>query len=202
MTIESINPGRRFVRRSARIVLLAATVIASTGIQAADDPIAAVQANDGNHGVVVSTTGGGHYLIGGSLDVSFSFSAKQKADGSANGQFRQSVVLSDQLIEFHGSVTCVTVDSVNHRAWIGGVVTKNNSEHPSFTTDIHQPGRDVWFRVLDSGEGKGDPDRSTFLGFEGGGGIITSQEYCDIAIWPDDNARTSPVTQGNIQVRP
>lgn len=198
MTMVSNSPGYRPVR----VVFLSAALIAVSAGQAADDPIAAVQANDGNRGVVASTTGGGHYLIGGSLDVSFSLSAKQKADGSANGRFRQSVILADQLIEFHGRVTCVTVDSVNHRAWIGGVVTKNNSEHSSFTLDIHQPGRDVWFRVLDSGEGNGDPDRSTFLGFEGGGGIITSQEYCDAAIWPDDNERTSPVTQGNIQVRP
>jgi hypothetical protein len=45
-------------------------------------------------------------------------------------------------------------------------------------------------------------DRTTFMGFEGGGGIITSEEYCDLQIWPDENARTSPVTQGDIQVRP
>lgn len=202
MTYQLKLPGRCGAKSAAACVLLTTLAIAGTA-NAADDPIAALQAKDGQRGVVASTTGGGHYLISGSLDVSFSFSAKQKSDGSANGHFRQSVVLSDQLIEFHGRVTCVAVDSVNQRAWVGGVVTANNSEHPSFTTEIHQPGKDVWFRVLDSGEGNGaEPDRSTFLGFEGGGGIITSQEYCDAMIWPDDNERTSPVTQGNIQVRP
>ena len=70
-----------------------------------------------------------------------------------------------------------------------------------YSTERTQPGRDVWFRVLDSGEGQSEPDRTTFLGFEGDADIITSQEYCDLAIWPDDNARTSPVTEGNIQVR-
>lgn len=167
------------------------------------NPITQAQANDGNNGVVASSTGGGHFLVSGSLDVTFSLSAKQKNDGSANGQFRYSVELGGLPIEFHGEVICLTVDSENGRAWIGGVVTQNNSEHPSFTGEINEPGRDVWFRVLDSGEGNAsEMDRSTFLGFEGGGGIITSEEYCDLAIWPADNERTSPVTQGNIQVRP
>lgn len=167
------------------------------------NPITEAQQADSNKGVVAASTGGGHFLVSGALDVAFSFSAKHKRDGSANGQFRFTVELGGLPIDFHGEVICLTVDSANGRAWVGGVVTQNNSEHPSFTRDINEPGRDVWFRVLDSGEGKGsDMDRSTFLGFEGGGGIITSEEYCDAAIWPDDNERTSPVTQGNIQVRP
>ena len=139
----------------------------------------------------------------GFLDVVFSLNAKHKSDGTGNGQFRFSVELGGLPIDFHGEVICLTVDSVNGRAWIGGVVTQNNSEHPAFTDVIHEPGRDVWFRVLDSGEGDGsDMDRSTFLGFEGAGGIITSEDYCAAAIWPDDNERTSPVIEGNIQVRP
>jgi len=167
------------------------------------NPIARAQANDGNKGVNASATGGGHFLVSGALDVTFAFSANQMEDGAGNGQFRFSVELGGLPIEFHGEVICLTVDSENHRAWIGGVVTQNRSEHPAFTTDIHQPGKDVWFRVLDSGQGgDSDMDRSTFLGFEGGGGIITSEEYCDLAIWPDENERTSPVTQGNLQVRP
>ena len=80
-------------------------------------------------------------------------------------------------------------------------MTENNSEHPDFTVDITQPGRDVWFRVLDTGD-SGEPDRLTFLGFEGGGGIITSAEYCEAAIWPDGDARTHPVTSGGITVTP
>jgi len=106
-------------------------------------------------------------------------------------------------VDFRGEVIFVAVDSVNNRAWIGGIVTRNRSEHPSFIGEIHQPGRDVWFRVLDERRGFGSGmDRSTFLGFEGAGGIITSDKYCDAQIWPDDNARTSPVIRGNIWVLP
>ncbi len=167
------------------------------------NPITEAQSGDGDQGVIASSTGGGHFLVAGFLDVVFSLNAKHKSDGTANGQFRFSVELGGLPIDFHGEVICLTVDSVNGRAWIGGVVTQNNSEHSAFTDAIHEPGRDVWFRVLDSGEGNGsDVDRSTFLGFEGSGDIITSEEYCAAAIWPDDNERTSPVIEGNIQVRP
>lgn len=169
----------------------------------ASNPIADLQAGDSSAGVAVATSGGGHYLVGGVIEVGFSFGAQQKLNGAATGWFRHSTELGGLPIEFFGSVTCVSVDEANGRAWIGGVITQNNSEFPSFTDDVHQPGREIWFRVLDSGEGAGaEADRSTFVGFEGNAGIITSQEYCDLQIWPDDNARTSPVVSGDIQVRP
>ena len=169
---------------------------------AAGNPITEAQSADSQLGVTASATGGGHLLVGGALDVTFSFSANQKLDGSANGRFHHSVELQGQLIEFHGEVTCVSVDAEEGRAWIGGVITRNNSEHPDFTTERTQPGMDIWLRVLDSGEGGNtEDDRSTFVGFEGDAGIITSLEYCAVQPWPDNNERTSPVVQGNIQVR-
>ncbi len=155
----------------------------------------------GGNRVVASATGGGHYLLSGVLDVKFSFSAVAHPDGTASGQFRQSLDNGGLLIDFHARVTCLSVDPVNGRAWIGGVVTANRSEDPGFQGGIFDVGRDVWFRILDDGEGHHAVDRTTFLGFTGGGGIMTSEEYCAARIWPADNARTHPVTSGNIQVR-
>jgi hypothetical protein len=152
-------------------------------------------------GVTASATGGGHFDAG--VDVGFSFGVVQKGVGDdAQGHLRFSASLGGLQIEFHGEATCLAVDPVNARAWIGGVVTQNNSEHPAFTTDVHQPGKDIWFRTVDYGEGGNatQADRTTFVGFEGGGGIITSAEYCEKKIWPDEDARTGPVTEGNIQV--
>ncbi len=157
-----------------------------------------IQANGGK--AVASVKGDGHYLLSGALDIKFQLNARVRADGSASGKFGQSLIFGGQLIKFQGTVTCASFDPVNGRAWIGGVVKNNKSEHPGFTTDIHEPGDDVWFRVLDTGD-SAEPDRSTFLGFEGAGGIITSEEYCEAQIWPDDNARTHPVTEGSIKAR-
>ena len=44
------------------------------------------------------------------------------------------------------------------------------------------------------------PDRSTFMGFEGAAGFFTSEAYCLGQPWPEGDARTWPVTSGNIQV--
>ncbi|CAN5569055.1 hypothetical protein BH23CHL6_BH23CHL6_06820 [soil metagenome] len=178
------------IRRSTAILVAAAlaTTLTAGTVLAGGGPVTA------------AATGGGGNLIG-TLQVSFSFNAIGKHDGSATGRLFHSVVLGGQLIEFVGRVTCVTVDSDNHRAWIGGVITANNSEHPAFQNTEHQVGRDIWFRVLDNGEGSGaEPDRSTFVGFEGSAGFITSAEYCAGQPWPDDNARTSPLNKGNLQV--
>ena len=144
-------------------------------------------------GVDQLLTGGGqfeHPVLG---TVTFSFAAVRHADGSVSGRFQQDQF--DLGFSYKGDVTCFAVDAVNRRAWIGGVLTQSNDPDP-----ITQVGDDAWFRVLDLGRSNPGPDRSTFLGFEGGGGIITSEEYCAAKIWPDANARTWPVEQGNIVI--
>lgn len=124
--------------------------------------------------------------------VTFAYSAIRLQNGRVTGKFFQDQ--RDLGFVYAGDVTCFAVDPVNHRAWVGGVLTYSNDTDP-----IAEAGRDAWFRVLDTGK-SADPDRSTFLGFEGGGGIITSAQYCDAKIWPDGNARTWPVEKGNILI--
>lgn len=156
--------------------------------------------------VSATAGGGGQFLvtIDDGFQGQFAFNGVQEgADGSANGSFRYSLVFFGELLEFHGRVTCMTTDAENGRAWIGGVITRNASTHPSWLTDVHEPGDAIWFRVVDYGEGEGvQPDRTTFVGFEGNAGIITSQEYCDRQIWAEGDARTWAVVDGDIQVRP
>jgi hypothetical protein len=165
-------------------------------------PASGLQTAEG--GVQSSATGGGHYVISlatGPIEAQFSMSAVARADGRTSGQFHHRTVLNGLAVDFHGEVTCLAVDSENRRAWVGGSVTQNRSENPSFLQPRHEPGRDIWFRVLDNGQGHADPDRTTFVGFEGDAGITTSAEYCTTRPWPDANARTWPIS-GNVSVRP
>jgi hypothetical protein len=145
-------------------------------------------------------TGGGHYLLQGAFDTQFSVSAITHADDGASGAFHHKTEDSSGTIDFSGRVTCLAIDAANQRAWIGGVITENRSTHPAFTTTIHEAGHDIWFRVLDSGAGPGGVDRTSFIGFEGA--IPSSASYCEQRIWPDGDARTWPVTSGNITVPP
>ncbi len=147
------------------------------------DITAAQSANSANG---PKASGGGQYLISiaglGDLPGQFSFNAIQTdADGSAKGNLRYTLDFLGQHVEFRGEVTCVTFDQTEGRAWIGGVISQNKSEHPFYRDgEIFQPGKDIWFRVLDEGEGVVDPDRTTFVGFEGGAGIITSAQPLDM----------------------
>ena len=87
--------------------------------------------------------------------------------------------------------TASDLDRPRRRAWIGGVITKNRSTHPSFMTTRHQVGHDIWFRVVDYGSIHSTvSDRTTFVGFEGDAGFPTSQSYCDGMPWPDNDERT------------
>lgn len=187
-------------------------VIIRTGLVALGAALAmgAAVADDDLHELLgapdkVKARGAGTYGIAGT-SADFEFNARQRRGRPARGTFRHTLVFQGLLIDFSGEVTCMVVDADLGRAWIGGIVTVNNSENPNFTQDIHQPGRDVWFRVLDTGPGSVDADRTTFLGFEGAGGIITSEEYCLARIWPGppedaENARTNALTDGFIRVR-
>jgi hypothetical protein len=145
-----------------------------------------------------SVSGSGQYDLNG-LIVTFAFNAEAEKNGKGDGEF---TVYADEggglIIDFDAKVTCVSFDPVNHRAWIGGKVKDNRSTDPSLLTDINKNGRDIWFRVLDDPSG----DRSTFVGFEGAAGFITSADYCAGQPWAAGNARTWPVVSGGITISP
>ena len=140
-------------------------------------------------GSPANVTGGGSFLFAGTIPMQFGFSAVVGADGSAAGAFHHFYTDDVGTYEFWGRVTCLTYDATNHRAWIGGVLTKVQSTDPDVGLAA---GDDAWFRVLDSPDG----DRSTAMGFVGI--FPSSAEYCRLQPWPDGNARTHPVTSGQI----
>jgi hypothetical protein len=147
-----------------------------------------------SQGVQEKVTGGGQFVHPQFGTVTFAFEAVRHADGSVSGRFQQHQPVFG--FTYAGDVTCFAVDNVNHRAWIGGVLTQSNDPDP-----ITEIGDDAWFRVLDTGKESTEVDRSTFFGFEmPPPGIVTSEEYCQLKIWPDGNARTWPVEQGSIVI--
>jgi hypothetical protein len=170
------------IRRLPALLVLAAMLIAT--------PASAAGATGESR-----TTGGGSFLFLGAspnIPMQFSFAAVAHKDGSASGSFHHFYVSDGLSYEFWGEVTCVTFDAAHpERAWIGGVLTKVSSTDPDVGLFA---GDDAWFRVLDSPDG----DRSTSMGFVGA--IESSEAYCAMQIWPDDNARTHPVTEGQIKV--
>lgn len=149
----------------------------------------------------MATGQGASQLPAGFTLLDFAFGAVQLVNGRASGEFRIFWASASGTNDFRGVVTCVSVDPVNHRAWIGGVVTENNSTSATGMQDRKQVGRDIWFRVVDNGEGESvAPDRTTVAGFEGDAGIITSAQYCQNQPWTAGDVNTWPRVTGNIQV--
>jgi hypothetical protein len=191
-------------------LIRAAGVLMAIGVAGCQDAVAPTRAalaapafdQTGDNGAT-GVTGNGAFLLAGALNVQFDAYVIQGGDGIAHGTFHQYADEGDGVIvDFDADVTCLSVDAVNRRAWLGGKVTRNGSTDPDFMTDINQPGRDIWFRVLDSSNGPDGGDRSTFLGFEGSAGFPTSAAYCAGRPWAANNARTWPVTSGGIHVHP
>lgn len=167
----------RIIRLAAVLTLLATLALG---------PASALAAGGGS-----KVTGGGWFLFGGSIPMQFGFAGVQLPGGSATGSFHHAYSDSVGDYQFFGTVTCLAFDAAEGRAWIGGVLTKVISNDPDVGLVA---GDDAWFRVLDSPDG----DRSTAMGFAGA--IPSSEAYCSDMPWPDDNARTHPVTSGQITV--
>jgi len=167
------------VRRSVIGLILAGSLLGLPGTISANDEVATV-------------TGGGWFLYAGSIPMQFSFSAVQHADGSVSGSFHHSYTADGLSYSYWGRLTCLAIDAADGRAWIGGVLTQVATDDPTVTTAA---GDDAWFRVLDGGPAG---DRSTAMGFVGA--IPSSAAYCAMQPWPDDNARTHPVTSGQIKL--
>lgn len=179
---------------SRRRLHLLAAISAALGLILATTAVSARTA--------ASTTGSGTFLVG-TMPGSFTYEAIVDDAGAAKGSFHYELLFQGQVVDFDGAVTCVTFDAATNRAWIGGVVTANRSVHPSYTTPRTQVGEDIWFRVVDYGEGSGYPDdRTTFVGFAGDRDIPTSAAYCAQQPWVDGDVSTWPVVEGNLQVRP
>lgn len=153
-----------------------------------------------SQGAQTRTTGGGHYTIPGDIELEFGFSALLLPNGRAEGNFHHRGQAEGALIDFTAEITCLSVDSVNHRAWLGGVITKNSSTHPDFMTTVHQVGHDIWFRVQDNDavEPSTTPDVTTIVGFESVA-IPSSIFYCTTQPWRTNNVW--PV-KGNLTVSP
>ncbi len=195
-------------RRSIVAAVCAAALVACQDASSPTAPedevsVPAVDAGllHGGGGVTGLAVGAGTFLIG-DLAVKFAFNGVQLASGTALGSFLFSVDLGDgEKVWLLSRVTCLAFDPVNGRAWFGGEIVRNRSTAGSgFAGDLQQPGRDIWFRILDTGRNAADPDRSTFVGFEGSAGIPTSEEYCVQRIWPDANARTNALATGSILI--
>ena len=169
--------------RALRLVAIIALLCLSSGLQALAD---------GGPGMAA---GGGVFLYQGIVPISFAFASTLHPDGSASGTFHQSYELGGNSYAMWGRVTCMAIDTENDRAWVGGVLTKVVTSDPAFVPAV---GDDAWFRVLDTGAGSANADRSTVFGFKGA--IPSSQAYCDARPWAPDNARTHAVDRGNIVV--
>ncbi len=187
------------MRGIATTFLAGALLIAPTAVSADGDR------KPSDLGLTAASAGGGHYTVvasdGSLAEMLLGYAAVVDRRGRARGQLLHMGTFQGATIEFHGEVICLAVDSENHRAWIGGVITKNRSTHPTYRDSVWaQPGEDIWFRVLDADHARtGEQDRTTFVGFEGA--IPSSEAYCNDRPWPADNARTWAVT-GNLIVKP
>jgi hypothetical protein len=177
---------RRVAQKVCALALLA--FLALAGYRGG--PVA--QAANGG-GVLESTTGSGHFTGSNGEIVSFAHNAVKHADGTVTGNYV--IHLRSLDATFRGPVTCLAV--VGNHAWAGGIAEEVTSDNPNLAA---LEGQEMWFQVIDNGEGANDPpDITTSIGVTPVGGPAgQAQAYCDAMPQP---RFPLVVEKGNIQVR-
>jgi hypothetical protein len=147
------------------------------------DPFAEVL-SDGS--VLAWSRGSGHVTFLGERRT-FAFTAKNKSDGTTQGEFQINNRAEGLFFKEHGVVTCLVVEG--NQSWVGGVVTHSDGG----TEGISR----VW-RAIDNGEGTNDPpDMITLAQSFGPAGteqICLTQPELLLAL-------LQPIDDGNIQVK-
>jgi hypothetical protein len=145
-----------------------------------------------------SASGHGNLVMEGALRT-FSFQAREFKDGRVQG----SLELKNRHIgvRAHAELDCLSIDG--DEAILSGVLTQVSGIEGNFIGD------EVWFRVRDNGEGRGDPaDQISLVIVEV---VSTPAEYftCEtplhdiFAAFPEleDDLGLQDIIGGNVQVR-
>ena len=154
-----------------------------------------VKASGSASPVVAQIMGSGHVLrnlTGEDELTTFSYSAVARADGTAQGEYQYDFRAADFFI--HGTVTCASKSG--NAGWVGGVIDGIVSGDPA---DQALVGTEIWWRVVDNGEGANTvADLTSSLLFAIPGLPITAESWCRNQ---DVRGVMRDVVNGNIQVR-
>ena len=135
--------------------------------------------------VLRSVTGSGHFTTASGELRTFSFSAREHADGTVKGEFQGLNRAID--VRAHGDITCFTI--VGNTAWIGGSIEQ-------FPSDPSSVGLDAFWQVVDNGQGaNAAPDQISRASVLAPGGAA-------IQCANTPNLGLNNVEAGNIHVRP
>jgi hypothetical protein len=142
--------------------------------------------------IVRSVTGTGHFTSAAGFWRTFSYAAREHADGSVSGMFE--INLRGVGARAHGRVTCMGVEG--NAAWLGGVIEQVVGAFPNPAVGVGTP---VRWRVVDNGEGANAP-ADLVSGFNTMAGASPGAELPHCATRPAFPA-LSPLEAGNVQVR-
>ncbi|MFK8014828.1 MAG: hypothetical protein AB8G17_05275 [Gammaproteobacteria bacterium] len=118
--------------------------------------------------------------------ASFEFDANYTSSGAVTGRIDYTVFLDEGKIELNAKVTCGHYDMTTKRAWVGGEVKANRSNHAEYKDGRFAVGQPVWFRFEESETHPDPAAQISDLRFAGDDGFDNAKSFCDEKPWSTD----------------
>lgn len=118
--------------------------------------------------------------------ASFEFDANYTRSGPVSGRIDYTVFLDEGKIELNARVTCGHYDMTTKRAWVGGEIKANRSNHAEYKDGRFAVGQPVWFRFEESDTHPDPAAQISDLRFAGDDGFDSAKDFCAQKPWPAD----------------
>lgn len=115
--------------------------------------------------------------------ASFTFDANYTRSGPVTGNITYTVFLDEGKIDLTAKVVCGHYDMDTKRAWVGGTVSENRSNHSEYKDGDYATGGNLWFRFEESETHPEPAAQITDMTF---GGKDGAKAFCDAKAWSED----------------
>ncbi len=115
--------------------------------------------------------------------ASFTFDANYTRSGPVTGNISYTVFLDEGKIDLSAKVICGHYDMDTKRAWVGGEITENRSNHSAYQDGDYATGGNLWFRFEES---ETHPDPAAKIADMSFGSKDGATAFCDAKGWSAD----------------
>jgi hypothetical protein len=116
----------------------------------------------------------------------FKYDVFYRSGGVVNGTAEYTTFLDEGKVDLTVELDCGVFDVETKRAWFGGKISDNRSNHSEYKDGRYAKGGQAWFRFEESMTHPEPPAQVADIRFAGDDGFETAAEFCKAKPWSND----------------